>query len=589
MRLREAFVWLSLVLGICSVAIIELLSLGRAITPFWLALAWGGVAGAGLIYLLIKRPAFKFAWPKGLDLIEKILLSLIGLILFFTLFTALVAPPNNYDSMTYHLSRVAHWAQDQSVANYPTFILRQLAMPPAAEFAILHYYVLLGSDRLANFVQWQSMLGCLIVVSLIAGQLGGNRKAQLLAAFFCATLPMGIMQATSTQTDYFTAYWLVSMVFLLMRGRPSGGAVSFALAALSKPTAYILALPFIIWSLIAKKNAAIKTVVLFAAALLIFNAGYFYRNYSLSGSLLGPDYGTRSQTVNPLVIAVNLFKTGANNFNSPWTAVNHASEQVVGLIARGLGVAIDDPAASSFGKFTVEKYTPHEDVIGNPLHLLWLLAVLGLILFYRRQERGRVGQYALALGAAVLLFFLLIKYQPWVNRLLLPWFVLGAPLAGWATEKYFDRRLVALLIVLAGLIALPPLLMNITRPIIPPPLAARSKFSILTTPREYFYLTSMNETRVVYEKVRELVRRRGYRSLGLVGVNNEYPLWAMLRGERVKIAHLLADGDPGQFDAVIMFIYEPALAERLKGCPMVPLGKDSFENNVRLFEIKVTK
>ena len=44
--------------------------------------------------------------------------------------TAIVAPPNTYDSMTYHLPRVMHWIQHQSVGHYPTHIPRQLHFPP---------------------------------------------------------------------------------------------------------------------------------------------------------------------------------------------------------------------------------------------------------------------------------------------------------------------------------------------------------------------------------------------------------------------------------------------------------------------------
>jgi hypothetical protein len=46
---------------------------------------------------------------------------------------ALITPPNMYDSMTYHMSRVVHWIQNGSLAHYPTSIGRQLFLPPGAE------------------------------------------------------------------------------------------------------------------------------------------------------------------------------------------------------------------------------------------------------------------------------------------------------------------------------------------------------------------------------------------------------------------------------------------------------------------------
>ena len=51
---------------------------------------------------------------------------------------ALWTTPYNWDSMTYHLSRIAHWAQNQTVAHYATNIIRQITSPMLGEFVNLH-------------------------------------------------------------------------------------------------------------------------------------------------------------------------------------------------------------------------------------------------------------------------------------------------------------------------------------------------------------------------------------------------------------------------------------------------------------------
>src|SRR4029077_7792169 len=123
-------------------------------------------------------------------------------------------------------------AQNASLAPYPTHILRQLYLQPGAEFVLLHLQLLSGGDRLAGVVQWASMVGVLIGVSLIANDLGARRPGALCACLFAASLPIGVLESTSTQNDYVVAFWLVCvMAFALRMNRSSVLASGWASAA----------------------------------------------------------------------------------------------------------------------------------------------------------------------------------------------------------------------------------------------------------------------------------------------------------------------------------------------------------------------
>ncbi len=63
-----------------------------------------------------------------------ILVGAIGFILAATFATAIVYPTNNWDSMTYHMPRVAHWISNNNISFYTTVITRQIT-DALAEFA----------------------------------------------------------------------------------------------------------------------------------------------------------------------------------------------------------------------------------------------------------------------------------------------------------------------------------------------------------------------------------------------------------------------------------------------------------------------
>ena len=87
----------------------------------------------GIIFILLVRITVNptrrnpFHFPNfRLTLSEKILLAVIVIVCSVVILIAFVAPPNNWDSMTYHMSRVMHWIEDQSVNHYATSNIRQL-------------------------------------------------------------------------------------------------------------------------------------------------------------------------------------------------------------------------------------------------------------------------------------------------------------------------------------------------------------------------------------------------------------------------------------------------------------------------------
>src|SRR5215470_403344 len=302
--LRECFLFVAILGGVSITAITEVLSAFTLITYGWLVAFWSVVllGSTSFVIILMRRQNLVVSSPS-LRLPFRAVPFLSGLILIVTLtgLTAFLSAPNNWDSMTYHMSRVVHWIQDHNVSFYPTHSLRQLYVNPWAEFAIMHLQILSGGDRFANFVQWFSMIGCLIGVSLLAKQFGGDLQTQLFAAVFAGTIPMGVLQSSSTQTDYAVSFWLVCFVYFsisLIRQEQIhwpyalGAGFSLGLALLTKGTAYIFAVPSVVWvgySFVRKfRFKSWKPALFIGVACLALNFGQYTRNFSLFGSPIGP-------------------------------------------------------------------------------------------------------------------------------------------------------------------------------------------------------------------------------------------------------------------------------------------------------------
>lgn len=207
---RGALLYALTIWGVLLTALTELLSLFHALTFPALLIAWllvllalGYTAYRQDMINVYRAMLAKIRLRSG---VNWLVIAGLALVIGIVGLVALVAPPNTWDSMAYHMPRVFFWEQWHTLAPFPTHTIRQQYQPPFAEFIMLHLDIFTGGDALANIGQWCALIFSCIGVSAITKQLGGNIRAQTLAAVLCATLPIGIMQATGSKNDFITAF-----------------------------------------------------------------------------------------------------------------------------------------------------------------------------------------------------------------------------------------------------------------------------------------------------------------------------------------------------------------------------------------------
>ncbi len=514
---------------------------------------------------------------------EKAYVFFIVTVLILTATIAWVAPPNTFDSMTYHMSRVMHWRQNSTVDFYPTTILRQLLSAPWAEYAILQTVLLSGGDRFANFVQWSSMLGSIAVVAGIANELGASRKGQIFAAIFSITLPMGILQSTSTQNDYIVGFWMLCFVFQLLRFYKTkqlidAVALSLALglAILTKPTAYIYAAPFVCWFVLqGLYRAGLKRRAQLLACLslaVLVNAGHFYRNHEFSGALLGQtletgDYSYENATFGVRVTASNVLRNIGLHLESG-SRFDRGLQRAIEKGHDWIGIAIDDKRTSwPEYEFRVQGLKHHEDYAGNLWHTLLIIFGMAIyFLFFSKRTQTTV--YTIALVSAFLLFCTLLRWQPWHSRLQLPLFLLWAPFVGLILGRIQDIRikdvlhiqtpllseklpkvkaflasvqtikLSVIVGVLLLLSSLPSIFLSETKPI----LGQQSIFSVDRSKQFFYGAPPLSDPILAIAKS---ISETKCTQVGLLGFGNdwEYPFWSLIHpseAQKVEIRHVSA-------------------------------------------------
>jgi hypothetical protein len=442
------------------------------------------LAGALAVWWRRGRPRWPLAAARAMvrellgEIPAALFLAAVIMLLAYELVLVLTAPPNNWDSLTYHLARTAAWVHHGGIhwiSNAPTPNFNEYA--PLAEQQILFYFVATGKGALFALPQYLGELAILVAVYGISRRLGFGVRAAACSSFLLATLSFVALQATTAQNDLFAASFPAVAACLILGGSwlelaLAGAAAGMGLGA--KPTT-ALVLPVLLWLVLLRGRRALVTAlgggaVGFAAIgmwVYVFNLAHTGNLFGQGGwmKIGAPDQqparpGNLATAVDVVYQMFDLAILSDTDIRLLWIA---GVVTTVGAAAYALRRRLTPGALADVATVGVPFFSPLL-VIGGGGIVAWLasrwgfpvrgsgsnvgginrtingctfgpvgaIALLGVpLVTFAAYARRRVDARYLALGAALPIFLVLLSfatYNWFLTRFLLVPAVLTAPL-----------------------------------------------------------------------------------------------------------------------------------------------------------------
>jgi hypothetical protein len=552
-NIRELFVFKALILGVLITISTEILSFFEILNSYSIKFFWGLIILLFIIInLYLKNFFFKTYHFKKINILN-FQVIFIFIIFLLTFLNSIVYPPNTIDAMSYHMTRIMHWMQNNNVNIYPTNDFRQLVIGPLSEYFILHLYLFSNGDFLSNLVQWYAMVISCITVSLITKEFGCNYKLQIFSALFCATLPMGILQSSSTQTDYFATMWIIIMAYFIIKyinfNLPRyifAFSISLGLGILTKGTVYIFALSFCVWiGINLLTNNRKHFLYLFSIPLIVFilNVGQLNRNIILYNNPIGLSADNNvytNQIVNLPSFTSNLIRNLGLNLAVPNQEINIKIANAIHLVHDYLNISSRDPNTTMTGSYFIP-FSLYESTASNTLHFIIFLLVVFFI-FLKKKFLILEKYYLFSTIAGFILITLIMKWTPQHNRWLLSFFVLCAPIIGFSFFKLKSNKLINVLALGLSLYSIPYILFNKSRPLLSEvkfenkQLNFYKPFFLKQDRQELYYIAdkffNSREISKIHSSIVKEIKKANCYKIGFdvfTYSHMEYPLWLSLK------------------------------------------------------------
>ena len=393
-------------------------------------------------------------FEKGLLFPPMVTLVFLGCVnLLLVVFVA----PHNWDSIAYHLPRMAYYLQHGNLRYFEADYWAQVVHPKNSTVLFLYTYLVSGrNENLVQFVQYLSYWVSIVSVYAISRRVGGNVTASIFSASVFGLFIEALMEAVTTQNDFLWTVFLAISLYALISYRTHPNrkylfltAVGISLA-LGVKASSILAIPALVivgvFAVVGKQpQHALRDVGVLIMALVVglslltLPSGY-YDNFARFGNAVGPTdvvdehsfAGTSSvQAIQEGVKNVVRYSMDFLSLDGlPPSGITREAQRVIRILPRELIISMHvetDKSKVYPATFDPDRLpSAHEDMSSLGIlgfALMWIAVVRTL--FFKTSPLFRV----LALATLAYFFAQCFSgpYQAWRGRYFLFAGVLGAP------------------------------------------------------------------------------------------------------------------------------------------------------------------
>jgi hypothetical protein len=553
-----------LTFSVIVLSLTEILSVFTTLNYESLVVSWS-VLDVIIIYFCCQKESFK-KLPflqlklkkklKKLTVFEQFIIGFSIFILAGIFIQGLIYPTNNWDSMSYHMARIVHWIQNESLAHFRTSIYPQLTSAPFSEQLILTINLLVGNDLFSNAVQFFYLLGLVVAITLLAKQLGLPKLGQLLSAFILIAIPEVILLSSSTHNEIALSFFMVLGIYFLIKTLKEQHVYNFlilgcclGMATATKHTAYLYLAPFIVgWLLIQftqivrkKQQVKIGHYLLLIASFTLINTGHYSRNYQLTASVFGSDETTTAYYVNQKHSVKMMLSNVTRNMSSQFGVPKLApiAFELTKSIHQLLDLQVNDPATTSH-EYRVDPLATHENNGANPYHMILMLLSLCWFVATLKKRNRQITIYSAAVVLSFGVFCFYLKWQPWA-KLHAPFFIFySVVIAHFLITVAKNKWIKSIVLIGFGINALLMLLFNYSRPYITwPPFTSEIKIS---DDRYKKYFSRFLRHHKDFKTVKKLIASNHFKNIGLAygSYGMEYQLFLDAYRSELKPIHINA-------------------------------------------------
>ncbi|WP_418791094.1 ArnT family glycosyltransferase [Phosphitispora sp. TUW77] len=468
-------------------------------------------------------------------------LALVSVIIIYNLFVAIYVPPNNNDAVSYHLPRILHWLQNNSVDHYFTNDWRQNSLPVNSSVLMLWTVLVSQSWLFVHTVQWISLIVCFLGIVKLSLLASLPKKEAIICGLIFLSFPMVVLQSSTAQNDLVVSAYSIMFIYFGMQYLFNKGnlfyllscGISFGLAMGSKLTFVFLLPGVIIGTLFFVKKQSTASykrltnmVIVCLIGFLIFGVYNYALNYKYEKNIIASHNAISATTTSTFSLresATSLARYGYQMVD--FVVVPDFLKDIVRELQVGAGTTL----FSVFGLDTTGfdftpiwyKMRPHEDLAG--FGLLGLGVLFGSLIFYKRNLY--LNFYSIIGLSWFLCFSILIPWTTYKTR----YFIL--PMAFLLIASYYwiykcDKKFLKNVIVFIAVFTLTYVSLNSEK---------KGITRILTEPRKQLMYLSSADTKIYGFTIIRDISGEGKRvGLQIPICGLEYLIWNELRPEYIE-------------------------------------------------------